>query len=298
MKYSIYYLLVVLVVLGCDKEIKYNPGDYLALSQTHVNFESNAGEKTVEVKNTNGPVDATFASNENEWCTIEIGNNKINIKVEENILFSSRIAKIIIRSGSEEIGLIVRQQRKNFDKIPVVENLELIAGPGEISLQWDEPEEDNFSHVIITYTIDDIPYEIILDSGTTEITIDDLMHSNGLHTFYIQSVDKDRELGEIIEISGVPEKLIAFRFEKAVGVQWIPYYLRESDLHTIKVKIGSPEFDEGVETTISFEIDPNLLDSYDELHSSDFELFPEKEFPVLDDFIHRGASSYEDVQFD
>ncbi len=102
---------------------------------------------------------------------------------------------------------MVRQSQKYFTYIAGVLNLTATpGGPGEITLKWDEPVEDNFSHVILYYTKEEIKYRAVLESGVTEYTIKELKNADGEHSFTIQSVDKGNDLGDAVTVTAIPKK--------------------------------------------------------------------------------------------
>src|SRR5690554_2412525 len=197
MKKITYILLISLLAFACEEEITYTEGSYFGLSDTNVNFDSNAGEYQVHTVNLNGSLKATVISENSEWCNVTVNNNTILIKVEENVLVKSRAAVVEVTDGNEKINLMVRQARKYFTVIPAVNDLEAISGPNRVTLTWTEPEEDNFSHVILTYHKNGQDLRVVLESGVTEYTVTELLNSDGEYTFHLQSVDKDNDLGEV-----------------------------------------------------------------------------------------------------
>ena len=93
-----------------------------------------------------------------------------------------------------------------------MKNLEAISGCNQVALKWINPEQDNFSHTILTYhKREDL--RLILESGVTEYTVKELLNADGEYTFYLQSVDKDNDFGETVSIKATAGKLVAFRFE-------------------------------------------------------------------------------------
>ena len=151
MKKITYILLISLLAFACEEEITYTEGSYFGLSDTNVNFDSKAGEYSVRTVNLDGSLTATVISEKSEWCNASASGNTISIKVQENLFVKSRTAVVEVSDGKEKINLMIRQARKYFTSVPPVKDLKATPGPNRITLTWTEPEEDNFSHVIITY---------------------------------------------------------------------------------------------------------------------------------------------------
>jgi hypothetical protein len=218
-------LLIPVLVFACKDEISYDTGVYFSLATTHLNFKSEGGSQSIDFSNPAGEVAAAVVSG-NDWCEARISDNSVIVSVSENVRVNSRVAKIQLTSGGEKLDILVRQAQKYFSYIAAVENPQAIPGPGEITLKWTKPDEDNFSHVIIKYEVGGQQYSIIVNKELTEYVIKELLNSNGEHVFTIQSVDNENDLGESVYVSAVPGKLVAFRFEKNPDREWLPYYLR------------------------------------------------------------------------
>ncbi|MDI9606396.1 MAG: DUF1735 domain-containing protein [Bacteroidota bacterium] len=298
MKKIIYIVLASLVVFACKEEITYTEGIYFGLSDTNVNFDSNAGEYVVYPVNLNGNITATVTSEGSEWCSVTINNEAIVIKVEENVLVTSRTAVIEVTGGSEKLNLMVRQARKYFTTIPAVKNLEAISGPNQVTLKWTNPEQDNFSHTILAYHKRGQDLKIILESGTTEYTVKELLNADGEYTFYLQSVDKDNDFGETVSVKATAGKLVAFRFENEAPTQWLPYYLRESDTFITTLRVGSEEYDEGVEITVELAVDEVLLDAYNQRNDTSIPLLPENSYTMPKGVTYTGTSNYQDYSIE
>ena len=69
MKKITYTLLISLLLFACEEEITYHEGSYFGLSETNVNFDSKAGEYSVQAVNLTGNLTATVTSEESEWCS-------------------------------------------------------------------------------------------------------------------------------------------------------------------------------------------------------------------------------------
>ena len=300
MKKITYTLLISLLLFACEEEITYHEGSYFGLSETNVNFDSKAGEYSVQAVNLTGNLTATVTSEESEWCSATASGNTISIKVEENLLVKSRVAVVEITEGKEKINLLVRQARKYFATVAPVKELKAAPGPNKITLTWEEPKEDNFSHVIITYQKKGQEVQIILDSGVTEYTIPELLNSDGEYTFNLQSVDKDNDVGDIASVSATAGKLVAFRFEKDADTQWVHYHLRESDTYSTTLKIGSAEFDEGQEITVEVAVDESVLAAYNQKNGTSYTLLPSGTYTLPENLLYTGTTNYQDytIRFD
>ncbi|HCM22529.1 BT_3987 domain-containing protein [Limibacterium fermenti] len=295
MKKIVCILLVFSVCFSCKNDDTYLEGTYLSLSQTNVDFSSDAQEQAVEIINAGDDTKAGITSENSDWCQVSIKQNQLLIKVSGNDLVTSRIAKIEVSSANQKVSLMVRQARKYFTHIAAVKNLQAIPGPGEVKLKWTEPEEDNFSHVVVTYQINNQQHKLVLENGVTEYTIKELLNADGEHTFYVQSVDKDRDLGEVASVATIPGKLVAFRFEKEIDTQWIPYYLRNSNNKIVTLRIGSAEFNDNEQSVINFEVDEGLLQAYREKTGLSPELLPADACPIPQDYVYTGTSAYQNL---
>lgn len=298
MKRILYLLMLSLLVISCKDDDSYSTGDYFTLLETQVNFDNSEGEKTVEYINAQGETKATVVSENSDWCTAGITDNKVVIKVQASILATSRVAKVLVTSGSAKAEILVRQSQKmDFSNIPAVKNLEAIPGAGEMTLKWEIPEEDNFSHVIISYTTLGELKEITVDSGVTEYTIIDLMNSEGEYLFKVQSIDKERELGEVVTITALPEKLVALRFQEA-DLQLVPYHFRISNTHTATIKVGSREFFENENILISFETDESVLDNYNAEHGTDIQLLSADRYSLPTNYLYTSTTDFQDMSIE
>lgn len=300
MKKITYILLISLLAFACEEEITYTEGSYFGLSDTNVNFDSKAGEYSVRAVNLNGTLTATVISEKSEWCSVSVNGDTISIKVQENLLVKSRTAVVEVTDGKEKINLMVRQARKYFTTIPPVKDLMAIPGPNRITLTWTEPEEDNFSHVIITYHKKGEDIRVIMEGGVTEYTISELLNSDGEYTFNIQSVDKDNDYGEIVSVKGVADKLVAFRFEKDIDTQWVPYYLRQSDTYTTTLRVGSAEFNEDQKITVGVAVDQSVLDAYNQKNGTSYAILPAGTYTLPERLTYTGTTNYQDynIQLD
>lgn len=289
-------LLMLVTLFSCKEEIVYQTGNYFTLNKTQVSFDNNAAETSISFFNAEGETRASIISENSEWCSVSVSNDQLTIKVTENILAKSRVAKVSVKNGAHEIQLLVRQARKYFTYIAAVKNLQAIAGLGEVTLKWEEPEEDNFSHVIIRYMKNNILQKITVDAGTTEYTIKELKNADGAQEFSIQSIDIEGESGETVKISATPGKLVAMRFEADLPLQWLPYYLKITDIRKITLKVGSMEFNPGEEIPILFESDAALLEAYNRQNGTQIELLPQSSYTLPDNFIFRSSDSFQEME--
>jgi hypothetical protein len=300
MKKIIYTSLILLLLFACKDEISYTEGSYFGLSETNINFNSNAGEYSVETINLSGSLKAAVVSDDSEWCSASVSGNAISIKVIDNPLVKSRTATVEVTDGKGKVNLMVRQARKYFTAIPAVKNPEATPGANKVTLTWIEPEEDNFSHVILSYHKKGEDIRIVLEPGTTEYVITELLNSDGEYTFHIQSVDKDNDFGAITSVKATAGKLVAFRFEKDPDTQWVPYYLREreSDIFTATLKVGSAEFDENREITVNLAIDESLLTEYNRKNGTSIQLLPDETFTFHEKLTYKGTTNYQDYNIE
>ncbi|MDR0384709.1 MAG: DUF1735 domain-containing protein [Prevotellaceae bacterium] len=291
---KIVLLLIPLLICACKDEISYNPGNYFSLSATHLDFGSSEGSKALEFLNSNGAVSVTVTAG-NEWCTAQVSGNSLTVSVLENILISSRNAKIQVTNGDASLEVLVRQAQRKFSSIAAVKNVEAIQGPGEITLKWENPEEANFSHVIVRYEIQGQQHRFVVDENISEYTIKELLSSNGEHIFTIQSVDRENDLGETVTVRAVPGKLVAFRFEKHPEFQFFPYYLRTSDSYTLSLRVGSLEYDANVSIPLQFEIDIPALERYNQENGTSIELIPEDAYSLPENYMFTGTADFQDL---
>lgn len=289
-------LLIFVSFLSCKEEIVYQTGKYFTLDKTQVSFDNSAAETSISFFNAEGETRASVISEDGEWCSVSVSNDQLTIKVTENILAKSRIAKVSVKNGAHEIQLLVRQARKYFTYIAAVRNLQAIAGLGEVTLKWEEPEEDNFSHVVISFMKDNTLQEIMVDEGITECTIKELKNADGIHEFSVQSIDTEGEPGETATISAVPGKLVAMRFEADLPLQWLPYYLKKTDIHKITLKVGSIEFNPGEAIPILFETDPALLEAYNRQNGTEIEMLPQSSYTLPDNFTFHSSDSFQEME--
>lgn len=290
--------MIVLPLFSCKEDINYQSGTYFYLEKTQINFSSKAEEIAISFFNAGGETKAFVVSENSDWCSASVSDDKIIIKATENILARSRTAKIEVSNGGQKILLLVRQAQKYFTYIAAVRNLQAVAGLGEITLKWQEPVEDNFSHVVIRFVKSGELQEITIKKGITEHTIKELRNGDGEYEFSLQSIDHEGDLGEIVKISATAGKLVAMRFEDDLPLQWLPYYLKTSDIYTTTLKIGSIEFNRNEPINIVFEADPTLLAAYNQENGTDVQLLPRNSYTLPDNYKFLSLASYQEMQIE
>lgn len=291
-------LLILALCLSCQEDTVYQPGEYFTLDRTQVSFTSSAAETSIPFFNARGETKASVISENSEWCSVSVSGDRLTVKVTENILARSRSAKVLMKSADEEIQLFVRQARKYFTRIAAVQNLQAVPGLGEVTLKWEEPVEDNFSHVVIRYSKNNAMQEIVLEKGTTEYTVKELKNADGAYEFSVQSIDTEGESGETAKVSAVPGKLVAMRFKDDPPLQWLPYYLKTTDLFETTLEVGSIEFNQGEEIRILFETDPALLAAYNQQKGTDIQLLPQSSYSLPGDFAFNGSVSFQEMRLE
>ncbi|MDR2954925.1 MAG: DUF1735 domain-containing protein [Prevotella sp.] len=294
MERIIYILLISLFLFSCSDDDKYPEGSYFSLAETGITFESNDGQQTVELINVKGEVKTKVITEDAGWCTVSVSGNSLVVKVTASTLFKGRTANIEVTSGDEKVNLMVRQEGMEYTNIPKVENLEAIPGRGEITLKWDIPKQDNFSHVIITYEKKGQEYKIILDQNIKEYTVKELMKGDGEHTFYVQSIDKDWKYGPIAQASATPDKLVAIRFESEPKTKFLPHYLAETNTPVL-LRIGSLEFYENEQSIVNLEIDEELLAKYNKNNSKSLPIIPLDRIVLPQDYVYTGTQPFQDM---
>jgi hypothetical protein len=295
MKKTVYTLLITLLLFACEEGVSYTDEHHFGLSETNISFSSDAGEYSVEALNAGGALKAAVVSGgDSEWCLVAVNGNAILIQVQENQLVKSRTATVEVTGDNGRINLMVRQARKYFDVIPAVKELKALPGPNSVTLTWEEPEEDNFSHVILGYRHGDDSLSFTLEPGITEHTVTELLNSDGEYTFHIRSVDSDNDFGETASVTATAGKLVAFRFEKQPDTQWVPYYLRESDTFTVTLKVGSAEFDDNEKITVGLSTDETLLEEYNRTNGSAIPLLPDGTYTLAETLLYEGTVNYQD----
>lgn len=298
MKNIIYLLLIPLLLFACKDDDSYPVGTYFSLSETNIDFSNSAGEQSVTLINLKGEAKAIVTSEKSEWCEVSVANNTLSIKVSENILATSRTAAVEVTSGDEKVSLLVRQEKKVFSTIPAAANLEAIPGPGEITLKWTKPEQDNFYYVVISYEKKGIEYKIEVPSGVFEYTIKELVRTDGEVFFNVQSFDRDREPGPTVSASAVPGKLVAFRFEGMIDMELLPHYFIGTKPHISTLRIGSLEFNENEESIINFELDYSVLDKYNETAENTLLPLPSENVTYPVDYQYKATTVFQDMEIE
>lgn len=294
-------LFFLLVAFACQSDKEEDSLQLFELSETALNFESNQGQQTFEVLGTTQDVSAIVSSEDTPWCSVELKkeNNKITgvVAVEENVKVNSRTALIEVSQGTQKRNLIIRQSQKYFSTVSKVQNLQAEAGPGCITLSWEEPGVDNFDHVMINIknSQEEVLKSVMLEKGVITYTADGLLSTAGEYLFEIQSYDKENEAGEIATISCRANKKVAFQFKDVPEYQYIGYYFKSNDESTTTFLLGSNEFNDGEEVIISFEVDPSLIKTYNEANNTDILLMPAEAYS-LPDFSFKSTQSFQTFQ--
>lgn len=294
-KNLLFVIFIQLFLVACsDNELEQLQA-YFTLSETNLTFRSAGGTQTIDIEHPNGQIGAKVVSEDSDWCTVSVAGNAISVSVSENVLVKNRNAIIEVTSGNESIKVLVRQTPKIFDRIVAVSDLAAISGPGQVTLTWVAPTEDNFSHVIIRYTKGGEEQVITVPSGVEEYVITDLRSSDGEYTFSVQSVDKENDLGEIVSVVESAQKLVEFGFERSTTSEWLPFYLRNEDTHVSTVRVGADELNEEQVTIIQFAVDEEALTAYNQQNGTQYTLMPATAYSLPDDVAFTGASTLQDV---
>ncbi len=300
MKISYLALIFLFLLIGCDADKEENlQSELFGLSKTALNFSNAAGEKSVAILGTKGAVSVTLSPEGTEWCKTELKNgdesDSLHISVEENIRVKSRSVIVKVNEGDRLRQLYVLQSGKIFTHVPKVLDLSATPGPGQIKLNWTEPEEDNFDHVkIIVSNEGSVTGEVTLAKGVTEYLVTGLLSSAGEYLIEVESFDYENEPGEIASVTSSAGKNIAFRFKSTPPPFWVEYYLRNSDQLTAVLQVGSNEFNPGEKTTVTFNADLSLLDNYNAVHDETLELMPSAAYS-LKEFQYEGVQPYQDM---
>lgn len=294
---NLIWLLLSLFVFACsDDDNEYTTGQYFTLSETNLSFENGAATQSVGFVHPAGTTTAEVLTKNCDWCSVAIVKDSVQVTVTENVLVTSRRAMVEVKSGNNSVMLLVRQAQKYFTSISPISNLTATSGPGEVTLVWTVPTEDNFSHVIIRYEKQGVPCEITVDPGATQYTVKELLASDGEYNFEVQSVDKENELGPICSVSQKANKLVALRFEKNVAPSYLPYFFKSSNAeYTTALRVGSTERNEGEEITIEFGIDPDALAAYNEENGTAYELMPDAAYALPAPVVYLGDNDYQDM---
>jgi len=297
MRTKILFALVVqfLIVACSDSELEQLKA-YFSLSETSLNFKSNEATQTIRIENpVAGQTKVKLVSEDSEWCTVSIVGDALQVSVSENLLVEHRNATIEVTSGDEKIQVLVRQSPKLFTTVVAVTDLTAISGPGQVTLKWVEPTDDNFSHVIIRYTKGGEERLLTVPSGVVTYVVTDLMSTDGEYTFAVQSVDKENDVGEIATVVEQAQKLVAFGFEKNMIAEWLPFYFRSTDAHVTSIRIGSNEFNENEGVAMQFAVDETALTEYNTTNDSQFDLVPAGAYSLPENYTFTGTSAFQDV---
>lgn len=292
---SLCVLVVQFLIVACSDNELEQLQTYFSLSETSLNFKSDAATQSIRIENPAGQTKVELVSEDSDWCTVSIVDDALQVSVSENVLVDHRNATIEVISGDEKIQVLVRQSPKWFTTVAPVTDLTAISGPGQVTLKWTEPTEDNFSHVLIRYTQGDEEQVITVGNGVVEYIVTGLMSTDGDYTFAVQSVDKENDLGEIVTVVERAQKLVAFGFEKHMVAEWLPFYLRSTDAHTTFLRIGSDEFNEDQNVAIDFAVNEAALTEYNTANSSQFDLMPSGAYALPENYTFTGTTPFQEV---
>ena len=120
-----------------------------------------------------------------------------------------------------------------------------------------------------------------INSGSTEIIV--------------SSVEKP-DVRKVISVE-VPRKHVSFRFKETLQQTWVGYYFKSSDKIVSSALVGSNEFIDNEQVTISFEIDLSLLDEYNAAHGGLIQLMPQDAYSVPD-MNYTGTADYQNMSFE
>ncbi|MDO5570274.1 MAG: DUF1735 domain-containing protein [Bacteroidales bacterium] len=293
-RYLIGFLSLILFFACSDEETIIEDNEFY-LSQTKIDFSNEKADKTIEIFNAEKNVSAKVVSENSDWCSASVNNNSIKVSVDDNILIKSRTAVVRVTFENRFIDVFVRQNQKIFTSIPAVNNLKAKSGAGKVTLSWDIPTQDNFSHVIINYNKRGEDYSQTLEPGITEFTINELFNADGEYIFNVQSVDKFNDLGETASVKEKAGKLVAFRFKSQPKPQWLSYYLRTSNTYNALLYVGSSEFNENEDVTISFEIDNEALAAYNDANGTNLQIIPTEAYTLPNDYLYDSHVDYQEL---
>lgn len=300
LKYALGFMLLSFIFACSNDSEELIQSQLFGLSETAMDFQSAAGKKSVAVLGAEGEVTASVVSANSEWCKVEIkkGNalDSIQVTVEENLKAKSRTATVNINQGEHQRQFLVRQSQKFFTSISKVLNLSAAKGPGQVRLTWTEPVEDNFNHVKVSAynSGGDLHSSVVVAKGVTEHVISGLLSSGGEYSFEVQSFDLENEAGEIASIKSSAGKNVAFRFKEVPLPKWVGYYFKSSERITSTLQIGSNEFNQGEEVTISFDVDKSIMDEYNQSHGDALELMPGNAYS-LSGIVYTSAKEYQNM---
>jgi Domain of unknown function (DUF1735). len=122
-----------------------------------------------------------------------------------------------------------------------------------------------------------------------------LFNADGLYTFNVQSVDKFNDLGQIATVQEKAGKLVAFRFKSQPEPQFLHYFFRESNTYNASVFVGSAEYNENENVTISFEIDEEALNAYNQENDTNLKLIPAEAYTLPENFQYTSTEDYQEM---
>jgi len=298
MKNYISFFAILLTFLSSCKDniIDLERSDF-GLEATNISFGNEEEERKLVVQNASGEISVSIISEHSSWCSAKVSGSTIAISVESNQLLKSRNATIEIKSGTNKINVLVRQSGKIFTTIAAVKNLSAEVAAGSVTLRWDNPEEDNFSHVIITYIKDGINNQIILEPKIQHYTINNLRNIDGIYTFNVQSVDKNNDLGETVSIAKQVDKLVAFGFSDSEIKHWLPFHFKSGNtIRNTLLRIRSNEYNIDEEVVINLQIDDAAVTSYNQKNGTNHQILTNNLVNLPNSFVFNGKANFQDVQ--
>lgn len=294
-------LFLCLTVVCCKDDQENDLYQTLEMSQTSLNFNNTAGNKSIEIQGVKEDIRAAVVSENSDWCTVKLTKDNnlatLSVSVTENNKIKGRRAQIELQQGEEKRNIIVLQTQKIFNSVAAVKNLTAESAPGAVHLTWEEPTEDNFSYVTVSVFTKDNTFihSESLPKGSTHCTINQLISSQGEYLFQIRSFDFEKEAGEMVEVRCTPEKRIAFKFKDIPPMQYIGYYFKQENSLTSTLLIGSDEYNENETVNIHIETDPSLVDDFNQNNVSKIELMSENAYR-LNDFQYDGNIDFQEMR--
>jgi len=287
-------ILSLLFFYGCNKEKEIQFTESNPISANSFSFDANEQSGKITFEETNSTL--TFQWVEQvDWAEVKVEGNNLEVSVLRNELLKPRLAAIKVSIGVKTYEILIRQAGRRFSDIPQVTELNATPLPGQVKLNWVNPKQDNFSHVIVSYKSQGDSIVKVLEAGTTEYLVENLLSSEGLYTFYVQSIDKDGDKGNVSEIQSNALKLVSFQFEKTESHQYVPYYFRSNNVIQAGVRIGSREYEANQAIPFKLEIDLEVLNRYNAAHQTSYLAIDKSWVDLSSEFLFKGISPFENL---
>ncbi|MDR2948433.1 MAG: hypothetical protein LBV71_04440 [Prevotella sp.] len=100
-------IICCIFAAGCSNDDKYAEIEELKILRSDVIFDANGGSNTIEIANVSG--NALTAQSEDEWCTVNVSGNAVNVNVSPNNLLMGRSTRVHITDGSRSVSVPVTQ---------------------------------------------------------------------------------------------------------------------------------------------------------------------------------------------